>query len=79
MKKKKKTKYWILYEYKNKSEICLFLRICFGLLFLSPEMLSDVFVYKIIPIVPEKCLEFIDCILDNYISKNAQFPSSMWA
>jgi hypothetical protein len=64
-------------EYKNKSEIVLFLRICFGLPFLPPEMLSDVFVYKIIPIVPEKYLEFTDYILDNYISENAQFPPSI--
>jgi hypothetical protein len=64
-------------EYKNKSEIGLFLRICFGLPFSSPEILSNVFVSKIITIVPEKCLEFTDYILDNYISENTQFPPSM--
>jgi len=66
-------------EYKNKSEIGLFLRICFGLPFLPPEMVSNVFAYEIIPIIPAKCLEFTDYILDNYISENAQFPPSMWA
>jgi hypothetical protein len=48
------------YEYKNNSEIGLFLIICFGLPFLPPEMLSDLFVYEILPIVPEKYLEFTD-------------------
>jgi hypothetical protein len=42
-------------------------------------MLSDIFAYEIIPIVPAKCLEFIDYILDNYIIENIKFPLSMWA
>jgi hypothetical protein len=66
-------------KYKNKSEIGLFLRICFGLPFLPPKMLNDVFVNIIISIVPEKSLEFTDYLLDNYISENAQFPSNMLA
>lgn len=66
-------------EYKNKTEIGLFLRLCFGLPFLPPEMLSDVFAYEIIPIIPAECLDFTDYILENYISENAQFHPSMWA
>lgn len=41
------------------------------------EMLSDVFTYEIITIIPAECLEFTDYILENYKSENYQFPSSM--
>jgi hypothetical protein len=78
-KKKKIQNIWLANEYKNKSEIGLFLRICFCLTFLPPEMLSDVFVYKIIPIIPEKCLKLTDYILHYYISENAQFHPIMLA
>jgi hypothetical protein len=71
--KKKIQNIWLANEYKNKSDIGLFLRIFFGMPFLPPEMLSDVFVYKIIPIFPEKCLEFTDYILDNYTSEMLNF------
>ncbi|KAL4123193.1 hypothetical protein QTP88_015416 [Uroleucon formosanum] len=61
-------------EYKYKTETGLFLRLCFGLLFLPPKIVCDVFTYKIIPIMPAECLDFTDYILENYKSENTQFP-----
>lgn len=60
-----------------KSEVGLFLRLCFELPFLSPNLMNDVFVYDIKSIAPTECEQFTDYLLENYISGDAQFPPSL--
>jgi hypothetical protein len=55
--------------------------ICFGLLFLSPEKVSDVFVFTLEAIMPSdpRVIKFSDYLVDNYISNDAAFPPHLWA
>jgi hypothetical protein len=69
-------------DYKNKnSEIGQWLGYCFGLLFLEPEKVSDVFVFELCPFQPPniKLQQFADYLVDNYISEDSLFPPEIWA
>ncbi|KAL4131181.1 hypothetical protein QTP88_008523 [Uroleucon formosanum] len=62
-------------DFRTFTEISKFLKSFFGLPFLPPEMVGDVFVSKLIAIAPTSFEEFTDyIILDNYISENSKFP-----
>jgi hypothetical protein len=63
-------------EYKDKSgEIGKWLSKFFGLPFLLPEV-ADAFVEDIMADTPdnEKCMEFADYVLNNYIEETARVP-----
>ena len=68
-------------EYKDKSgEIGKWLSKFFGLPFLLPEV-ADAFVEDIMADTPdnEKCMEFADYVLNNYIEETARVPPQLWA
>ena len=67
-------------EYKDKSgEIGKWLSKFFGLPFLLPEVADD-FVEDIMADTPdnEKCMEFADYVLNNYIEETARVPLQLW-
>lgn len=69
-------------DYKDKtSEIGQWLGYCFGLLFLEPNKVSDVFVFELSAFQPQsaKVQKFADYLIENYISENAEFPPEIWA
>jgi hypothetical protein len=69
-------------EYKNKcGEVGKWLSNFFGLPFLLPEEVADAFVEDIMADTPdnEKCMEFADYVLNNYIEETARFPPQLWA
>lgn len=63
------------------SEEGKFLRYCFGLPFLDPKDVSDCFCFDFATIQPEnpRVVEFLDYLVDNYISESSKFPPDMWA
>lgn len=65
----------------NESEITRFLTYIFGLPFLHPEDVGEMFAIDLAEIKPEneKLTEFCDYIVDNYISENSHFPPHVWA
>lgn len=68
-------------EYKNKnSEIGKWLHYVFGLTFLHPDEVENVFLELIAeqPIDP-RVTEFSDYLVDNYIDSDATFPTTLWA
>ena len=46
-----------------------------------PEEVADAFVVDIVADTPdnEKCMEFADYVLNNYIEETARFPPQLWA
>ena len=69
-------------EYQNEnSEIGKWLRHTFGLCFLSPEDVSDCFVFDFQSDQPTHAAvtKYCDYLIENYISDEAVFPPSMWA
>jgi hypothetical protein len=48
---------------------------------LLPEEVADAFVVDIVADTPdnEKCMEFADYVLNNYIEETARFPPQLWA
>lgn len=66
-------------DFKTNTEIGTFLKIFFGLPFLPPDMVSDVFVFDLMAIAPTGCEEFTDYILDNYISESSKFLPHIWS
>jgi len=66
-------------EYKTNTEIGKWIKYFFGLSFISPEEVPDVFC-ELIEIAPNSdVLNFSDYIYDNYIQENCLFPPEMWA
>lgn len=69
-------------EYKNKeSDIGKWLRYCFGIMFLDPDLVSDFFVFELMEEKPndERLCAFADYLVENYISEEARFPPNIWA
>ncbi|KAL4135452.1 hypothetical protein QTP88_007061 [Uroleucon formosanum] len=69
---------YLLYQYKNNTEIGLWLKYFFGLAFLPPEQFDDGFV-ELISIALTDNHTFTDYILKNYINKESQFPPNIWS
>ncbi|XP_060868643.1 uncharacterized protein LOC132943633, partial [Metopolophium dirhodum] len=69
---------YLLNQYKNNTEIGLWLKYFFGLAFLPPEQVDDGFV-ELISIAPIDNHTFSDYILEHYINKESQFPPNIWA
>lgn len=69
---------YLLNQYKNNTEIGLWLKYFFGLAFLPPEQVDDSFV-ELMSIAPTDNHTFTDYILENYINKESQFPPNIWA
>ncbi|KAF0695890.1 MULE domain-containing protein [Aphis craccivora] len=67
--------------YKKKTEVGDWLRICFGLVFLDFEDVSNFSTIELMSIKPEnsKLTQFADYILDTYITEEALFPPNIWA
>lgn len=65
----------------NETEITNFLTYIFGLPFLHPEDVGEVFAFDLAEIKPEneKLTEFCDYLVDNYIGENSHFPPHIWA
>jgi len=59
----------------------MWLRLCFGLLFLSPKNVSYVFAFTLEVIMPcdSTVIKFSDYLIDNYISNDVAFPPHLWA
>lgn len=68
-------------DYKEKSEIGKWIGYCFGLLFLEPQEVGDVYAFTLAAIQPEndKVTLFADYLVNNYISEDAVFPPQLWA
>jgi len=68
-------------EYKNKnSEIGKWLHYVFGLTFLPPDEVGNVFLELIAEQpIDTKVTEFSDYLVDNYIGNDATFPTTLWA
>lgn len=66
---------------ENETEITKFLTYIFGLPFLHPEDVGEVFAIDFAEIKPEndKVTEFCDYLVDTYISENSHFPPHIWA
>lgn len=66
-------------EYKNDTEIGKWIKYFFGLAFLSPEEVSDVF-FELIEIAPNNnALGFSNYVYKTYIEQNCLYPPKMWA
>lgn len=66
-------------EYKANTEVGKWIKYFFGLSFISPEEVSDVFC-ELIEIAPNSdVLYFSDYLYDNYLQENCLFPTEMWA
>ena len=79
---KKIQEYGLIAEYKNEnSEVGRWLRMTFGLTFLSPHDVSECFVFDLLAIAPidEKIQKYSDYLTDNYIREESLFPPSFWA
>jgi len=60
-------------------KLIILFKICFGLSFLPPEMVIDVFVFNLMVIALTGCEEFTGYILlNNYVSKNSKYPPHVW-
>lgn len=68
-------------DYRDQTEIGLFLKNIFGLPLLNQEDVENCIIEDFISIMPkhEKLNEFMDYIIENYIDSGAKFPISMWA
>lgn len=71
----------LISEYKAKTEIGKWLKTTFGLTYLSPDEVSDCFVFDLMSYKPENELvdKYCDYLLETYIEENALFPPSVWA
>lgn len=71
--------------YQNKSgqndEISKFLSYMFGLSFLHPADVGDVYAFNLAEIQPknDKVTEFCDYLVEHYIDDNSTFPPRIWA
>lgn len=67
-------------DYRNKTEIGLWIRSVFGLLYLHPEEVGDGFV-ELMETKPEdpRVQEFSDYLVNNYIEEECTFPPTLWA
>lgn len=74
-------KFGLTEDYKTNTIVGDWLKICFGLIFLEPEDVSDFFVFELMSIKPENLniTKFADYILETYISEEASFPPKIWA
>ncbi|KAL4121290.1 hypothetical protein QTP88_013834 [Uroleucon formosanum] len=68
-------------DYRDQTEIGLFLKNIFGLPLLNQEDVENCIIEDFISIKPkhEKLNEFMDYIIENYIDSGAKFPISIWA
>lgn len=69
-------------HYKDKnSEIGIWLRYCFGLLFLKAEDVEDFYFFELFEIKPENTIleKFSDYLVDTYLTKESPFPPHIWA
>ncbi|XP_008187130.1 uncharacterized protein LOC103310482 [Acyrthosiphon pisum] len=68
-------------NFKKKSEIGKFLKVCFGLSFLEPEKVQKCFFEDLMTIKPnnQQLNAFCDFFEKNYISSSSKFPPSIWA
>lgn len=69
-------------EYKNKnSDIGIWLRYCFGLLFLEPEEVDDFYFLELYELKPnnESLEKFSDYLLNTYLTNESKFPPHIWA
>ncbi|KAE9531464.1 hypothetical protein AGLY_010670 [Aphis glycines] len=68
-------------EYSKNDEIGKYLTYIFGLPFLHPEEVGDVFAIDLGELKPEndKLTEFSDYLVDNYIDEDSSFPPKIWA
>lgn len=68
-------------NFKKKSEIGNFLKVCFGLSFLEPEEVQKCFFEYLMTIKPnnQQLNAFCDFFEKNYISSSSKFPPSIWA
>lgn len=68
-------------DYKKSDEHGRFLKLFFGLPFLTPNDVDDFFTEDLMSMVPddEKVLKFCDYVLENFISSESKFPPEMWA
>lgn len=68
--------------YRDKeSETGKWLQHVFGLSLLSPEEVTECFMYEFMENMPEddKVTAFVDYMWDNYVGDSARFPPSLWA
>ena len=63
------------------SEISMWLNLFYGLPFLQPEEIGDCFTDVLFAAIPDdqRCEEFADYILLNYIEEGSPYPPSLWA
>jgi hypothetical protein len=68
-------------NFKKKSEIGNFLKVCFGLSFLEPEEVQKGFFEDLMTIKPnnQQLNAFCDFFEKNYILQSSKFPPSIWA
>lgn len=68
-------------DYKTKTEVGDWLRICFGLVFSDSKDVSDFFAIELMSMKPKnsKLTKFADYILDTYISEEVILPPDIWA
>jgi len=66
---------------QEKTEIEMFLKLFFGLLFLNPNDVDDCFTNEIIAIQPidDRIHTFCDYFLETYVLADSLFPPSTWA
>ena len=65
----------------KESEVSKWLSYFFGLPFLRPGEVSDCFTDDLFAITPndERCDQFADYVLVNFVDSNSKFPPSLWA
>ncbi|XP_050516141.1 uncharacterized protein LOC126891006 [Diabrotica virgifera virgifera] len=69
-------------EYKDKSsDIGKWLRLCFGMVLLDKNIVSDFFVFEMMEVTPNdtRVIQFADYLTDHYISEESKFPPNIWA
>ena len=69
-------------DYKrNNTDISNFLKLFFGLPFLSCDVVEDCFAFDIMALQPQgnRIVQFTDYILETYITDDAEFPPQIWA
>lgn len=69
-------------DYKDETSVIgKWLKYCFGLTFLEPNVVGDVYALELWEEMPAdpRVEQFSDYLIENYIDENSPFPPSMWA
>ncbi|XP_068238357.1 uncharacterized protein [Palaemon carinicauda] len=69
-------------EYKDKnSDIGQWLKLSYGLHFIDPADIEDCFIEELMSCTPqkEKCTNYADYLVDNYVTPHSKFPPVLWA